>query len=97
MGDVLYQKGGVINILWSTNSNDVKLIRNKEVDYIREYSKNKAINVVNSEKYVFSCTNREFSNPEPTNKLIKVNSSDYEKAISLLKENGIEIISHLNK
>lgn len=89
----LLKQGASFDILWIADESDSETtIRQKENDYIEQYTKdgydmlNSHIPVVISEKRIVTSSKRK---PKYTN--IRINKEDYEKAISLLSENGLRI------
>lgn len=89
----LLKQGASFDILWIANENDAEsIIRQKENDYIEQYTKdgyemlNSNVPVIISEKRTVIPKKK-----KPTYKNIKINKEDYEKAIVLLKENGLRI------
>ena len=89
----MLKQGASFDILWIANENDAEsIIRQKENDYIEQYTKdgyemlNSNVPVIISEKRTVIPKKK-----KPTYKNIKINKEDYEKAIVLLKENGLRI------
>jgi len=85
-GQRLYNEGGIIDILWSTDSSDELEIRLKEIEYIDYYNLHTDYIVVNKADNVFTLKDK--------NKLIDYNKIlirdyDYEKVLDLLKKEKI--------
>lgn len=84
-GDLLISKGGKIEILWATESNNELEIRLKEIEYIQYYDYFTDFEVINSVSQVSVLNSK---NKIKYNK-IKILDKDFEKAKQLLSENGI--------
>lgn len=88
----LLKEGASFEILWIANENDTEaIIRQKENDYIEQYTNN-GYDMLNSNVPVIISEKRTVNSkkkPKYTN--IRINKEDYEKAITLLSENGLRI------
>ncbi|MBZ9693385.1 GIY-YIG nuclease family protein [Clostridium sp. M14] len=84
----LLQKGGNFYILQDmTGIEDEQLIRMVENEYINYFINYTDYNVINKLDKVYW----QYKNKNCSNKLIKINGYDYEKAIEILSKNNIEI------
>jgi hypothetical protein len=92
LGDKLIEMGGKIDILWSTENNDEFEIRHKEFEFIEKFEKEGLYEVVNKTKMV-SVQGRTDRKVKTSNiRKITIQSTDYEKVISFLKENNIKFV-----
>lgn len=83
----MIQNGGVFEILQICDGMDEPNIRKIENDYIQEYRNNPNYVVINERDA------KDYTKTKPKKKYknIKVKEKDYEKALEILKENGINI------
>ena len=88
----LLRHGASFEILWIADENDSEvIIRQKENDYIEQY-KNDGYDMLNSYvPVIFSERRTVNSERKPKYKRIRIDEDDYEKAITLLVENGLRI------
>lgn len=88
----LLRQGASFEILWIADENDSEsTIRQKENDYIEQYTKD-GYDMVNSYVPVIFSERRTVNSERKTKyKRIRINEDDYEKAIALLAENGLRI------
>lgn len=89
----LLKQGASFEILWIADKNDSEsTIRQKENDYIEQY-RNDEYDMLNSHVPVIISEKRTVNSKKKKIKYkkIKINETDYEKAITLLAENGLRI------